>query len=34
MLKLYEVSGTSTGKLSFNAAILYNNIDESLKRKN
>ena len=31
LLKLYEVSGTSKGKLSFNAALLYNNIDEDLR---
>jgi hypothetical protein len=31
LLKLYEVSGTSKGKLSFNAALLYNNIDKSLR---
>ncbi len=31
MVKLYEVSGTSKGKLSFNAAQLYNKVDESLK---
>lgn len=27
LVKLYEVSGTSKGKLSFNAAFLYNKID-------
>lgn len=27
LVKLYEVSGTSKGKLSFNAALLYNKVD-------
>ena len=27
LAQLYEISGNSTGKLSFNAAVLYNNID-------
>jgi hypothetical protein len=33
LIKLYEVSGNTKGKLSFNAALLYNNIDEKLRPK-
>jgi hypothetical protein len=33
LVQLYEISGQSKGKLSFNAASLYNNIEQSIKKR-